>query len=242
MIRGVLTTATWMTVVDAFAALAVVGFLYTPDANVLMLGVSALLVLAAVLLLLVASTSAAQSLVHAQTPWRSLPSSLRLLPLVLFGVVVIGVLCGGAGAFESWWVSRAGEIDAAAIAVGDVTRTRPLHTAVHWLVLLVQWVVVPAWLATCLAWVAAYERRDVLGSKWLASALHWRVLLAATAGVVLLVWLPWRYVYWRPGALPSSMDLVFLALKIAVIYVLAHVAWALVLWTAAARVTPQPKG
>jgi hypothetical protein len=241
MIRAVIGTALWIGVVDALAGLAVLAFLYTPESNVLMLGASALLLVVVAMLLMLSSTSAAHGLVHRQAPWRSVPAAMRLLPLVLVGLLVAGAICGSAGGFESWWLARAGEVDAAAIAAGDVTNTRPLHTAVRWLVMLVQWVLVPAWLATCLAWVSAYDRRDVLSLKWLGAGLHWRVLLVTALGVGLLVWLPWRYVYWRPRALPaSSLEVVFGALKIGLIYLMSQIAWALTLCTAASRVVSPP--
>ena len=162
---------------------------------------------------------------------------LEWLPLVLVVIGVVGLVCGAAGWFESWWMARAGQVDAAAIVAGNVTNTRPLHTAVHWLVVIVQWIVVPSWLATALAWIAAYERRDVLGLKWLAGGLHWRILLVTAAAVAVLVWLPWRFVYWRPRALPaSSVEMVFIVAKLAVIYLLSQIAWAIVLATAARRV------
>lgn len=243
MIGLVIRTALWIGIVDALAGAALLAFLYTPESNVSMLGTSALLVLIAGVLLLLSSTSAAHGLVHRQAPWRSLGAAVRLLPVVLLGLLVVGAICGGAGWFDAWWTSRAGEVDAAAITAGDVTNTRPLHTAVRWMVMLVQWVFVPAWLATCLAWAAGYERRDVMSLKWLGAGLHWRVLVVTALVVVLLVWLPWRYVYWRPRALPaSSIEVAFAALKIGGIYLLSQVAWALTLWTAASRVAPRAQG
>ena len=237
MTTTVIRTALWLGVLDALAGAALLGFLYTPEANVLMLALSTLLVIVAFVLLAVSSTSAAHGLVHGIAPWSSVGAAARHLPLVLFALLVLGVLCGGAGWFETWWMSRAGEVDAAAIVAGDITRTGWVHTAVHWIVALVQWVLVPAWLATALAWVAGYERRDVLTLKWLTAGLGWRILLVTLAGMVLLVWLPWRYVYWRPRILPaSSVQVVFAGAKLLLIYLLAQIAWALCLWTAARRV------
>lgn len=239
MIAAIVRTAFWIGAIDAVAGGLVLAFLYTPESNALMLGVSALLVITAAVLLMLSSTSAAHALMHAQSPWRSVRPALRSLPLVLFGLIVVGALCGGAGWFESWWIGRAGEVDAAAIVAGDATNTQPLHTAVRRAVALVQWVVVPAWLATCLAWIAGYERRDVLGLKWLAAGLHWRILLVTLAAVAVGVWLPWQMVDWRPRGLPAStVEVLFTAVKLGVVYLLSQLAWALVLWTAATRVHP----
>ncbi len=220
--------------------MVVLAFLYTPESNVLMLGASALLVLLAALLLLLSSASAAHGLVRGLAPWASVTAAARHLPLILLVVAVLGLLCGGAGWVESWWMSRAGEVDAIAITAGDFTRTGWVHGAVHWVVVLFQWVLVPAWLATALAWIAGYDRRDVLTMKWLTAGLDWRVLAVTLVGVALLVWWPWQYVYWRPRALPASgSEMAFTGAKLLVIYLLSQLAWAATLWTAARRV-PAP--
>jgi hypothetical protein len=242
MIAPVIRTALWLAVVDALAGAAFVGFLYTPEANVLMLGVSTLLIIVAGVLLVLSSASASHGLVYGIAPWSSVGAAARHLPLLLAVLMVLGVLCGGAGWFESWAVSHAGEVDATAIVAGDVTRTGWLHTGVHWIVVFVQWVLVPAWLATALAWMAGYQRRDVLTMKWLAAGLHWRILMVTLVAVMLFVWVPWRYVYWRPRFLSaSSVELVFAGTKLLLLYLLAQAAWALTLWTAARRV-PSPSG
>lgn len=242
MIAPVLRTALWIGIVDALAGAALLGFLYTPESNVLMLALSVLLVVLAAGLLLVSSTSAAHGLVHRQPPWASVGAAARHLPLVVVVLVVLGVICGGAGFFESWWMARGGEFDAAAIAAGDITRTGWVHSAVHWIVVLIQWVLVPAWFATALAWIAGYDRRDVLTMKWLTAGLDWRLLVVTLLGVAVFVWLPWHYVYWRPRALPAStIEAVFIGAKLAAMYMLSQVAWALSLWTAA-RMVPPPAG
>lgn len=242
MMAAIVRTALWVGVLDALAGAAVLGFLHTPESNVPMLVVSALLVTFAGVLLLLSSASAAHALVHRQQPWSSLGPAARRLPVVVAALIVIGLICGGAGWFESWWLAHAGQVDAGAIVVGDVTRTGWVHSAVHWIVVFVQWVLVPAWLATVLAWAAGYEARDVLTLKWLTAGLDWRLLTATALGVVLLVWLPWRYVYWRPRGLPASTaEVVFTGAKLASVYLLSQLAWALSLWMAARTVpTPTP--
>jgi hypothetical protein len=238
----VLRTALWIGVVDALAGAALAGFLYTPESNVLMLAASALLVLLAGVLLVLSSASAAHGLVHHRAPWASLGAAARRLPVLLFVLVVLGVICGSAGWFERWWMANAGQVDAAAIAAGDITRTGWVHTAVHWIVVLIQWVLVPAWLASALAWAAGYETRDVLTLKWLTAGLHWRLVLVALAAVAIGVWLPWRWVYWRPKTLPAStLEVVFVGVKLLVIYALSQVGWAFTLYTAAQAV-PTPAG
>ena len=119
----------------------------------------------------------------AYAPGRASDRRRGSLPLVLVVLVVLGALCGGAGWFEAWWMSapakstRQRSSPATSPAPGGCTRR------VHWLVVLVQWVLVPAWCATALAWIAGYERRDVLTLKWLTAGLEWRVLLVTLLGV-----------------------------------------------------------
>ncbi len=240
MIAAVLRTALWVGLVDALAGAAFLGFLYTPESNVLMLVASALLVVVAGVLLVLSSGSASYGLVHGRPPWAAIGPAARRLPVLVLAVVVIGALCAAAGWFETWWMARSGEVDAAAIAAGDITKTGWVHGAVRWAVVLVQWVLVPAWTATALAWAAGYETRDVVSLKWLTSGLHWRLLVVTAIGVALLVWVPWRYAYWRPARLPaSSLEVVFVGAKLVVLYALSQVAWAASLWTAA-RLVPAP--
>lgn len=239
MMTPLLRTTAWVGFVDALAVAACLAFLYTPESNVLMLGVSALTLLVAGLLLAIGSASAADGLVQVRRPWTSVGAAMRHLPLVAYVVIVVGLICAAAGWFESWWLAHAGEVDAAAIAAGDVTRTGGLHAAARGFVVAVQWVLVPAWLATALAWIAGYDTRDVLTLKWLTAGLHWRVLLVTAIGVGALVWLPWRVAYWRPAALPATvLEPAFVVLKVVVLYVLSQLAWAATLWAAATRVTP----
>lgn len=241
MSRALLTTTLWLALGDALAAGIVYGFLITPESNVLMLVTSAVLILLAAALLAVTSASAAYGLVACVSPWRGLGPALRRLPIVFVGLIAIGVLCAGAGWFGDWWMSRSGEFDAAAIAAGDITRTGWVHATVRWLVAAIQWVIVPAWTATMLAWAAAYATRDVSSGKWLTGALRWRLLAVCAIAVVTLVWLPWRAAYWRPrGLSASSVEVVFLGAKLLVIYLLAQLAWALILWTAARATSPMP--
>ncbi|MBA2354867.1 MAG: hypothetical protein H0V80_09390 [Acidobacteria bacterium] len=241
MIRPVLTTTLWLAGIDALSLLAAAAFLYTPESNLLMLLLSVALVVVAAVAAMLSSSSAAWGLVHGRSPWHALRPSLRMLPLLLVALVVIGLLCGGAGWFEQWWLRRAGEVDAALIAAGDVTRTRWLHASVRWCVALVQWVLVPAWLASSLTWAAAYGGREMVSLKWLTAGLDWRLLLVTLAGVIVLVWLPWGAVYWRPRTLPAStIEVAFTAIKLGIIYLATHLAWTLALWTAARSVQPAP--
>src|SRR5690606_24967721 len=174
---------------------------------------SALLLTGGLLVVLLTSVLAARALHGGPRAWLGWGAAARLLPAAVLVVCVAGVLCWLAGSFEAWWMSRAGEVDATAIAVGDVTDTAWLHALVRWIVALVQWVLVPCWIASGLAWAVAYGFRDVLSGKWLVAGLTLRTLLTALAAVVLLVWLPWRAVYWRPAVTSTQVEMAFTAVK-----------------------------
>lgn len=235
--RRLVTITLWLMAGHALAGTAALGLINTPDSNVLMLVASAALVAAGAAALVLTSVTAARALQAGEAPWRGWRAACAMLPAALVALVVVGALCWLAGAAEAWWMSRAGEIDAAAIAAGDVTQTRWLHGAVRWLVAIAQWVLVPCWLAASLAWAASYGTRHVLSLKWLIAGLAPRLLLAALLAVVVLVWLPWRAVYWRPTALAGgAFELAFTGLKLLGIYAAANLAWALTLEAAARTV------
>lgn len=231
-----LVVTLWLMVGHAVAGAAYLGLIHTPDANVLMLVASAGAVLAGLLALLVTSTTAARALQTGLAPWRAWGSMLALLPAVGLAALLVLGLWWLSSLGEAAWMARRGEVDAAAIAAADYTRTGWIHVTVSWVVAFVQWVLVPSWLASSLAWAVGYGPRYVLSMKWLVAGLHGRVVAAALVAVVLCVWLPWRGAYWRPSGLESSAaELAITGAKLFGLYAAANLGWALVL-DAAARV------
>lgn len=218
----------------ALAGAAYLGLINTPEANQPMLGLSLLLLVVGVVLALLTSLQAVRTLAAEAPPWR-VGGALRLVPAAFVAVVVAGLLCWLAGAFEQWWLSHAGEVDATAIAVGDVTNTAWLHAAVRWIVAFVQWVLVPCWAAAGLTWAVAYGTRHVLSLKWLVAGLAPRLVLTALVAVALLVWLPWQAAYWRPAVQSTTLEMAVMGVKLGLLYLSAQLAWALVLDAAARR-------
>ncbi len=232
--KALITVTLWLMLGHAVVAGAYVALIHTPESNVLTLAVSAMLVVSGVAALVWTSASAVVALHGGNAPWRRPRQVVATLPAVMVTVVVVGLLCWLTGVAGDAWAARAGEVDAAAIAAGDVTRTAWLHATVHWAVTLVRWVVVPVWLATGLAWASAYGARHVVTLKWLAAALMPRVLLVALIAVAMLVWMPWRAVYWRPAGLNSAwVEMAFTGAKLLGLYGAANLAWALVIDAAA---------
>ena len=79
MSAALLRTVLWVGLVDAVAGATLLGFLYTPESNVLMLAVSALLVVLAGALLVLASAAASHALVHGVRPWTSVGAAHPIL-------------------------------------------------------------------------------------------------------------------------------------------------------------------
>lgn len=234
--KAIVTATLWLMLGHALAGSAYLSLIHTPESNVLMLAVSLTLVLFGLTLLVWTSASAARALHAGSAPWHGWRGVMSSLPSVLVAVLVVGLLCWLAGTLGDAWSARAGEVDAVAIAAGDVTRTAWLHAAVRWAVVLVQWVVVPVWLAASLVWAAAYGSRHVFSMKWLIAGLTLRTLVVAVCAV-LLVWVPWRFVYWRPtGVSSTTLELAFTGIKLTGVYAAANLAWALVLDAAARAV------
>lgn len=234
--RRLVVTTLAVSAGHALAFAAYLGLINTPDANVLMLALSSLLVVGGLGVVLLTSVLAARALQEGLHTWLGWRTALRLLPGALLTVAIAGLLCWLAGSFEAWWVSRAGEVDATAIAIGDITDTAWLHGIVRWTVAFVQWVLVPCWIASGLAWGVAYGIRHVLSVKWLVAGPTPRTLLTALVVVILLVWLPWQAVYWRPAITSSQVEMAFTAVKLGLLFLAFNLAWVVVL-DAAARST-----
>jgi hypothetical protein len=69
--------------------------------------------------------------------------------------------------------------------------------------------------------------------RWLRASVSRRQLGVVALAIVLLVAVPWRAVAWRPrGLSPNAAEVVFVATKLSLLYVIAHVGWLLMLFVA----------
>jgi hypothetical protein len=137
------------------------------------------------------------------------------------------------GAAAAWHARASGQIDAWIIARTGWTRTAGLHTAVGWMVAFVRWAAGLS-LAAALTSALARDGLNGLRRRWVPRGLRPRALAITAAALVAGVWWPWQAAYWRPGFLPPNWaQPAFAAVKLAVLFVVAHVAWAVVLRAAA---------
>jgi hypothetical protein len=206
--------------------------LQVPESNAWMLGVSALLVFAGLVLLGVVETTAVLGLTTVEPMGAALKTALRRWWLVIFPLVVFGCIWLITGDVQRWLTRNASQIDAWIIARTGWTRTAALHTSLAWLVAFVRYGIGTSLAVSLLAALASRGLRG-LGSDWARAGVGWKRLLAVSAALLIGLWLPWQAVYWRPASLPATwVQPAFAAVKLTVLFIVANLAWAAVLRSA----------
>jgi hypothetical protein len=203
--------------------------LQVPESNAWMLATSALIVAAGVILLGVVDASAILSLRSIDPMSAAVRSGLRRGWLVVFPLAVFGCLWWLTGAASSWLSRHAGEMDAWIIAKTGWTATAGLHAALGWIIAFVRYGVGAS---LAITWMGQLASRGVAGlvSNWIRDGIAWTRLLVVSAALLIGIWLPWQAVYWRPASLPATwIEPAFAAIKLLVLFVVANVAWAVVL-------------
>jgi hypothetical protein len=237
MIRRLLGTTLWLVVGHALLGSLYWTLLNVPESNTLALSASALLALLLAIGAGLVETTALIALKPeepiAPGRWRrALARSVRLLPVFVLALLVWLVVSWIAGWIEAWHWAHASEMDAWMIAKFNWTNITGLHRTINYVVVLLRYVVGIS-LAVSLVAVAAFDGgAAVLRLRWIARALS--PLQLATIGVALfgLIWLPWQAAYWRPRNLPAtSVEIAFAGFKLLVLALLAHLGWAVVLWS-----------
>ena len=201
--RQVLTNVVVTVGGSALAAGAYWGLLNVPESNVLALGLSALLVILAVVLV---GLTLAAVLAHAggRSLGQALRQAPRRLPFFLLGVVAFAALWALTAFIEAQWVLHQGEIDAMLLRYGGTANTGWLFTSVSWVLWLVRW-------GLGLAIVAGLTAgRPALAVSGLP--------LGATVAALLTWWAMSGLAYWRPRAIPAdSAEVIFVAAKLGVL-------------------------
>ena len=214
--------------------------LRVPESNALMLAASSLLAV-----VIVAASGCVETV--ALLALRGEPLGGRLLRRGIGGVLpfvaalaVFAAIWWVSGRFDGWWAGARGEIDAWLIARFGWTGTGWLHAAVGWFGIFVRWVL---GLSLALALFAALVRNDpreaaapaapragAFARRWARAAFSPRALAALAVLIAVFVWLPWQAVYWRPSWLaPPLGEVVFVAAKLGILYLLATIGWTLAL-------------
>jgi hypothetical protein len=206
--------------------------LRVPESNVVMLLVSAFVALAVVVIAGVIQGAALHA--WAGTPWaQAVRRALGALLPFLAGLLLFGLIWWLSGLGWTWWKRHIGEVNAWLMLRFGWTRTSVLHRAVEWLVAFVRYVFAVSLALALVVGAIRHGAGSLLSGRWIREGAGLR-RLAVVAGLMwLFVWLPWQGVYWRPKAVaPNWQELVFVSLKLGVIYLLANVGWALVLGAA----------
>lgn len=232
MSARILAAVAWLCAGHAVLAGLYWLLLQIPESNVWMLGASLAVVLAAAWLTGIVEMTALLTTGAAGSMRASARASIRrawliVLPLALFAAV--------------WWLTgfavdaharHSGQIDAWMIAKTGWTRTARLHESLAWLLAFVRYGVGTS-LAVALMGALATGGPRGLASRWIAGGLAWKPLTVTSLALLVGIWLPWQAVYWRPASLPPTwVQPAFAALKLLALYVVANLAWAVVLRTA----------
>lgn len=228
--RGILA---WLSAGHAALAGLYWLLLQIPESNVWMLAALGVVVMAAVWL--TGAIEMTASLAFAtDAPVRSAFGTVRGRAwLIVFPLGLCAAIWWATGEAGARHARDSGQIDAQIIAWTGWTRTAWLHAAIGWLLAFIRWAAGVS-LAAALTASLAQEGMQGLRPRWIRQAHRWKALLATTAALALGVWLPWQAAYWRPEALPPTwVQPAFAAAKLLVMFVLAQLAWAIVLRTAA---------
>lgn len=196
------------------------GLLNTPDANVAMLGVSALL-FAALVAIAALSVTAAVLVANGAAPRTALAAAPRRGGWCLVAFVPLALGWYAIGRADAWIAAHLGEINAWFIARFGWADISGLLLAELWISRWLRWAMLPV---MSLSWLAARLSADrSRGTGWLRHAWHWRTLLGATLVVLLLFVIPWRLTEWRPAVPATWIEPAVAAARLAVVFVLAIV-------------------
>lgn len=231
MIRRTLLVASWLAAGAALVAALYWLFLNTPESNVLMLSVSALLVL--LMIALAATVANVAVLIALGGPLgSSVAVGARRAGWCLVVAVPLAALIWVVLLGDAWVARHAGEISAWFIARSGWADITPLFTAQRYVSVWLRWVLLPV---AALAALASFLRRDTDGRRgWLRATWCWRTLLIATLAFVVLVVLPWRAAFWRPEGLPHTwIEPTIAAAKLAVVAALMAIGFAIMVVAAA---------
>ncbi len=208
------------------------GLLNVPESNLGALAVSALA--AVVLLVGVAAVEAHAVLtIGSDLGWRQRQRQAFLCVGAFVAALLIWlVFASAAYRLAGWHAAHRGEIDAWFIATFNATRTAWVHVAMTVAGHLVRDVVGLSLAVAALVAGTLGGMKDVLRVRWLRQGFGWRHLLIVAGCAGLLIWLPWQASTWRPASLPPThLQPAFAAVKLALIALITHGGWALIMWS-----------
>jgi hypothetical protein len=239
-IRRLLAVVCWLFLGHLTLAAMYWALLNVPESNVLALGLSALLVLLILIGAGLVDVTGLLWLRPDRTFRAALARSLRALPAFILALLLWFAISWIVGALELKYENRTGELTAWLIAKFNWTRTNWLHRAIPLLLDALRYVLGVS-LAVSLVAVAALDGfGGIFRFRWLLRAFTPGQLVIITIAIAGLIWLPWQYIYWRPAAIPANTaEVLFNVTKLALVGLLAHIGWALVLWAPQRYNTPE---
>ena len=233
MRRGGLLLA-WLLAGHAVAAGFYALLITLADANAFLLALSALSLLGGLTTWALTDATALAWLVPGTSfrdAWRC--ALRRGVPAFVLAAALLFLCWWVFGRAYDWYRAHTGQIDAWLMATFDTTRTQWVHRAAAALHYVLRNLVAVSLAASLMAAAVIGGLRAALSLRWVASGLSRFQLGLVTGAIVSLITVPWTFVDWRPDSLPAtSIETVFVALKLSALVVLAHLAWALILFAA----------
>jgi hypothetical protein len=202
----------------------------TPESNVLMLAVSALIVLLLVLCAAMVEGTAGAWLLPGRTFREAIRAAPAAVPSFVLACLVFALCWWVSHRIEVWHEAHRGQIDAWSIATFDAANAVWPHRLFDALVFVVRAIV-----GVSLALAVLFARLEggrpaVFRLRWVRAGLSRDQLALVALAMTLLVALPWRFSTWRPEGLPVSwVQPAFAVAKLALVYLLMNAGWALCL-------------
>ena len=201
-----------------------------PESNVAMLMLSAILIVAIVACAGWVEAAGVLAWLTDERPLVVARRAIRGVPAFVVALLLFTAIWWLTGRALAWHDAHAGEIDAAVMSRFGSARTAWVHLVYTWTIRFVRWALGLSLALSLLSAGAALGPRAMLTRAWVTRALSPRRLIVLTALFVVFLVLPWQAVYWRPRGLPAtSIEAAFVALKLGLIAIVAHIGWALML-------------
>ena len=193
------------------------GFLNTPESTAIALLLSAVLALAALVVVAISINGASLAWSEGWSG-RVIRRSIAGVPAFVVSALVAGAVWWLTARGLAWVSTNSGQISAWFIARFGWANPSSFFNTITWGGRWLQWVVGPLIALSLLGSMLAGEWAGARW-RWLGRGFSPFRLTMATLWVALFVALPWMYlVPWRPGALPPTwLELAFVAVKLGVV-------------------------
>lgn len=231
--------ALWILILGAMTAGIYWVFLSTPESTVWMLIASGVLAVITLACAGFTITGAIAIWGNGASP-STFARAARAIPSILPALVIVLLIWWLTLRAETWIALRSGQINAWFIARFGWDDVSWLFRTAHYAAMWFRWIVAPVLALSLMSGFVAVGARSLAQGAWLRRALRPRALVLCSLLFVVLIALPWKYVVpWRPASLPAtSVELVFIAVKLSLAAIVAAIAVALIIREASGAVPP----